>query len=527
MQEQRTNTVQTRSNHAISDHLLMRFLLPLGLVLAVMAILFTGQMYTHQADMATARLHRTEQGIRDLYRDGIEYQAKMLGAVMETISKNQALRDALGAQDQQRLLAASLPLFTKLRDKFGITHFYFSNPQRINILRVHQPQRYGDRIDRYTTLRAEQHEQTAYGVELGPLGTFTLRLVQPWYQQQGGERRLLGFVELGVEIDHILRTMQATLGMDMYLTVSKRYLQRGPWEIGMRMLGRQADWDLMEDMVLNNQASSSLPGELGRNIQQASNNQRHGGLSVIEGEKSYQALFVPLIDAGERQVGYIIAKVDVSKETHALHRAILIGSGFSLLAGGTLMILFFIWTRRIEAELAHSRAQLEILASHDGLTGLQNHRTFHHNLQEELQRAGRYQHDLVMLMLDIDHFKRVNDTYGHLAGDAVLKALAHRVLAETRNVDSVYRYGGEEIAILMPETHTAEAADIAQRIRRTIENHNFVLNEQQTINLTVSIGVASFPQQASSGDELVNAADQALYSAKQAGRNQVRVWTAG
>lgn len=501
----------------------MRFLLPLGLVLLVTATLFVGQMYQHQHEMGIAALNRLQSAVKDLYQDGIEYQDSMLGAVMEAISRNEALRDGLAARDRDKLLASSAALFTELRSKFGITHFYFTGPDRINILRVHQPQRYGDLIDRFTMLGAEHSGTTSYGVELGPLGTFTLRLVQPWYRGEGAERQLIGYVELGVEIDHILRTMQDTLGIKVYLVVAKRYLKRSSWESGMRMLGRTANWDQFNDVVLNAQAGNSLPMPLEKNLRQSVGDSQPEMLPIFEGKKNFRALFIPLKDAGERQVGYIIAMTDVSKATRALHHAIMIGSTFVLLAGGLLMILFFMWIRRIEFELADNRKQLQMLATHDGLTGLCNHRMFHLSLSQELQRARRFKHTLSMLMIDIDNFKQVNDNFGHIAGDSVLKELAQRIQRETRMVDSVYRYGGEEITLLLPETSPNDAKDIAERIRNVIERRPFTLGKNRTLQVTVSVGVASFPDHTNSPDELLSAADQALYQAKEGGRNQVRI----
>jgi diguanylate cyclase (GGDEF)-like protein len=149
---------------------------------------------------------------------------------------------------------------------------------------------------------------------------------------------------------------------------------------------------------------------------------------------------------------------------------------------------------------------------------------FHYSLAQEEQRARRYTRPLAMLMLDIDHFKLVNDRYGHLAGDDVLRELSQRIEGETRSVDSVYRYGGEEIAILLPETHSAEARELAERVRRAIERHPFAVARGQTTQVTISIGVAVFPDHADSPDALVAAADQALYLAKESGRNQVCVY---
>ncbi len=171
---------------------------------------------------------------------------------------------------------------------------------------------------------------------------------------------------------------------------------------------------------------------------------------------------------------------------------------------------------RLEAD----QAALAELATHDGLTGLYNHRTFYALLADELARAQRFSRPLSLLMLDIDHFKRVNDTHGHLAGDAVLKALGKLLHREVRGIDRVCRYGGEEITVILPETDIDAAAHVAERLRAAVEAQPFDANSEP-IRLTVSIGVASFPAHADSAETLVAAADAALYAAKRGGRNLV------
>lgn len=171
--------------------------------------------------------------------------------------------------------------------------------------------------------------------------------------------------------------------------------------------------------------------------------------------------------------------------------------------------------------LAKVQAELEDLSIHDGLTGLYNFREFHRQLAEETERSWRYGHSLSLLMLDIDHFKSVNDSFGHLAGDEVLRALAARVRRECRPADRIARYGGEEFTILLPETGASGAQAMAERIRETLANYAIPLEPGPTVNLTVSIGVAAYPEDSDSAEKLIGAADQALYAAKRAGRNRV------
>jgi len=171
--------------------------------------------------------------------------------------------------------------------------------------------------------------------------------------------------------------------------------------------------------------------------------------------------------------------------------------------------------------LAKVQAELEDLSIHDGLTGLYNFREFYRQMAEEVERSWRYGHSFSLLMVDIDHFKSVNDTFGHLAGDEVLRVLAVRIHQEVRPADRIARYGGEELVIILPETRASGAVAMAERVRDTIASHPIPLGPGQTVSLTVSIGVSAYPEDADSAERLIVAADRALYAAKDAGRNRV------
>ena len=172
--------------------------------------------------------------------------------------------------------------------------------------------------------------------------------------------------------------------------------------------------------------------------------------------------------------------------------------------------------------LAQSQAALKTLSIHDDLTGLYNYREFRCRLAGEMERAWRYDLTFSLLLLDIDHFKALNDTHGHLAGNAALQSLAALLRREVRPADHVARYGGEEFAILLPETTLAGALRTAERFRAMIASHTIPLDSGQAVSLTVSIGVATCPTNALSENELIATADQAMYAAKNGGRNRVR-----
>jgi diguanylate cyclase (GGDEF)-like protein len=163
--------------------------------------------------------------------------------------------------------------------------------------------------------------------------------------------------------------------------------------------------------------------------------------------------------------------------------------------------------------------QAERLATTDGLTGLLNHRTFQARLDEHLARAERYGKALSLLLCDIDHFKSVNDTHGHPAGDEVLRGVARTLGREARQTDLVARYGGEEFALVMPETDAAGALVIAERIRERVERTGFETG-RGPLRVTLSLGLATFPGDGARRGEIVERADACLYQAKRSGRNR-------
>ncbi|MCB8932321.1 MAG: GGDEF domain-containing protein [Chthonomonadaceae bacterium] len=171
---------------------------------------------------------------------------------------------------------------------------------------------------------------------------------------------------------------------------------------------------------------------------------------------------------------------------------------------------------RSQIELVEANRTLSELATRDGLTGLKNHRAFRERLEAELAHAITRHEPMTVLMLDVDHFKQYNDTFGHPAGDELLRQLAHLLVEHCRPRDMVARYGGEEFAFILPATTQEEGRAIAERLRSTVERSTW-----PNRSVTVSIGVAVSSAVPASGDALVQRADRALYCAKQQGRNRV------
>ena len=189
-------------------------------------------------------------------------------------------------------------------------------------------------------------------------------------------------------------------------------------------------------------------------------------------------------------------------------------------------VIGYLVTLRDITEQKRTEARLQRLAQTDYLTDIFNRRAFFELAAPEMERTRRYRHSLAFILIDVDNFKKVNDTYGHLVGDRVLQNLARACLRSLREVDRLARYGGEEFIVMLPETDAPGACRSAERLRQMIEESE-VSTHQGPVRITASLGVAVFQPDSNhiTIDRLLGQADQALYQAKQAGRNQVCLWS--
>ncbi len=220
-------------------------------------------------------------------------------------------------------------------------------------------------------------------------------------------------------------------------------------------------------------------------------------------------------------VAYGVGKAKVLRDWQ--WRAFELGVGYF-----TLLILAVLaarahWTIRLQRdELMASRVALQELATHDPLTGLYNRRFLDVVIQRELARSQRDGKPLAVIMLDLDHFKKVNDDYSYAAGDEVLKTLARLLTKDARKSDLICRYGGEEFVAIMPNMATTQALDRVESWRKQLEETQ-VVHHDAKIHVTMSVGIAVFPEHGISSDLLLARADEMLYKSKQEGRNRISV----
>lgn len=244
-------------------------------------------------------------------------------------------------------------------------------------------------------------------------------------------------------------------------------------------------------------------------------------------EKTWQALTHP--DDLESDLALAQEILDGIRDSYDMEKRYFHKSGhviWILLSGSAVrdaagQVIYFIAQIQDITERKTLLEKLELQANRDYLTGLSNRRHFLEQGEIELSRAKRYGNALSIFMLDIDHFKKINDTHGHKAGDLVLQKLSTVCQQTLRTVDIVGRIGGEEFAVLLPETDAGQAAEVGERLRENIANSNVILDAGLPLQFTVSIGIATLKDNSINLDMLLNLADQALYDAKNSGRNRV------
>jgi diguanylate cyclase (GGDEF)-like protein len=230
-------------------------------------------------------------------------------------------------------------------------------------------------------------------------------------------------------------------------------------------------------------------------------------------------IFITALDYDENQVfrGYDVGAVDYLCKPINVHILIRKVSFFLKLYHQRLNL------NEAKEELKKQKGILEKLASHDELTGLLNRRSLNITLRHEFARCQRYHTDLALLVMDLDHFKKINDKHGHGFGDFVLKSFADRLINSIREADFAFRFGGEEFIILLPQTDIKGAIIFAERFRERNSREEFV-SPTEKAQVTVSIGVSSFRKyQPKAQNDLVAIADKALYRAKENGRNRMEI----
>nr|WP_186338892.1 diguanylate cyclase [Mariprofundus sp. NF] len=333
-----------------------RILLPLfivGWVIFAIAGYFLNTVETRQRHEA---VQQQAESLQSHLQSALKSKSDAMATSLDFIARDSQLVAALKSADRQQLLVLASPLYERLNKQDNITHFYFHDAARRNILRVHKPEKYGDVINRFTALGAEKSGSLFSGLELGPLGTFTLRSVLPVFEKG----QLIGYIELGQEIDRIIEQTHHMFNVELLLLIDKQYLVQRNWEEGMRMLGRSFDWQMLSSSVIVSQSLDQLPTTLLNRVDRG----RSGGADQVRDDigmdgQNYWSATILIDDAGGRGVASLVMLHDMTAIMESSKAEMYWFFALSAVISWSLFALFWVVLGRFEQELTSARRELQ------------------------------------------------------------------------------------------------------------------------------------------------------------------------
>jgi len=358
------------------------FIWPFAIVLIFILGAFVATAYYLEVRVRDRALSERVAAVGKLVDQKLGKDTNLMQAVLRTMMGNPAIETAFANRDRVALMREAGPLFETLRADHRITHLYFNGPDLVNVLRAHSQQEYGDVIDRATTTQARDQGVAVHGLELGPLGTLTLRLVMPWRRSND----VLGYLEIGEEIEYLVQEIRDSLSVDLFVMVDKRFLLPQQWQQGLALLGREGKWDRFDTQVMVAQTTPQVPAALNDS---ALGSLRGGATEVFEdGNRALHLAMLPLADARGRRIGDLVVMRDITALQGTFQRSVLAVTLLSLLSGAGVLALFYFSLERVEQDYQRQ-----------------------HDLEHQLLRLGT-EHKL---MLQIEKLSALGTMVGEIA----------------------------------------------------------------------------------------------------------------
>lgn len=318
------------------------------------------------------------------YKIIVNQQISGMAMALHPIAVDKAVIQGLREGDSDRLLRNWKGVFETMKKENHLTHFYFFDKNRICLLRVHNPSKKGDLINRFTALEAEWTRKTASGIEIGPLGTLTLRVVQPVFEG----KELIGYIELGKEIEDILQTLHNRTSGELAVIIRKEHLTRPLWEEGMGLLDREADWNQLPEDAVIYASQGKLPNvfvQLAKGHSAEHYSHKNIDQEVRYAEKAWRVSMVPLKDASGKEIGDLMIMSDVSGENSEFIRFVISNALSGTVTIGLILGFIFVLLRRTDASIHAQQANLQEAEERFEQLALQSH-TF----VWEIDSQGKY-----------------------------------------------------------------------------------------------------------------------------------------
>ncbi|MCC6658576.1 MAG: histidine kinase [Rhodocyclaceae bacterium] len=321
-----------------------RFIGPFALMLVFVMGVFAAAIYRIEASIRDRDLAERSAAVVKLFAQKLDKDTNKMMATLRALMINEALIEAFRRQDRGALAQQGGGLFRELSAEHKITHLYFIRPDLVSLFRFHSPAVFGDEIHRVTMLKAREGQQPAHGLELGPMGTLTLRLVAPWRQ----DGKLLGYLEVGEEIEHLIDEIRDSLGIDLLVLADKSFMTLDQWRRGMALLQRHGSWERFDSHAVLAQTARELPAGLDEPLLQRL--LAGGTAEVHERGRSIHLASVPINDAGGRHLGDLVVMRDITALESTFQWSMIAVILISLLAAGGVLGVFFLALERVERD---------------------------------------------------------------------------------------------------------------------------------------------------------------------------------
>ncbi|MDI3324246.1 diguanylate cyclase [Pontibacterium granulatum] len=484
--------------------------------------------YTNMSQLAT--FVATDPNVRDLFARSVEAVAEEGGGA----------GGPQAAALRQRLYNAVAPSWRKMTEQYSVRQLHFHlGPGSTSFLRVHKPEKYGDNMDqlRHMVVDVNQQQVPKTGLELGRVYS-GLRGIVPVYDNSTPPQHI-GALEAGTSYRDIIQLLSKTIDADVAVLFREDRVEAATWQRPDEILRSNCGCFVeatssmtLVDILARLQLSDYRTGPEAFSVHsELINTGNHTFALTHFGIQDY----IGTRDTAVVPVGRVLIWHDAAPLVATLNHntqanIILAIAGFILVE----LLLYFginLTHRRLRqqirkrtTEIRALNEQLTLQANSDVLTGLANRRAMMDKLDQEFAHAAREQRPLCVLMIDLDHFKQINDTFGHATGDKVLAATGRYLQNSCRNYDLAARYGGEEFCIILPDTTQQGARTVADKILQELPKAaGFTTPDGDNRAVTCSIGICE-NRYSKNSQRLLSLADAALYAAKQQGRNRAVVY---
>ncbi|HIJ66443.1 MAG TPA: PAS domain S-box protein [Candidatus Hydrogenedentes bacterium] len=344
-----------------------RILAPLMLAFVALLAGFVLLAYAFQHQRIEDDLLSKSRHTQGLLENECGEEVRLMTSALEVFQGSPELRQAWQARNRKRLLAATQPIWEKLRPEHHVARFSFHTPERVCFLRAHDPGRHGDVIDRFTLVQAGQTGETVSGIDVTPSGVLCLRVVVPW--RNGGN--IMGYIELGEDIGHIPREIHEILGVEVAVALNKRFLDQALWKARVPNHEQPGKWEQFPDLALAGQTFPQTPAELARWLERPQQERLGKRIDASLGPRLFRGLYVPLFDAGGQEIGGYIVFEDITARVAMLRRTVLSVAGLCIGIGVALFALFYTILGQIDVHVqaTHQRALQESRAREEARAG--------------------------------------------------------------------------------------------------------------------------------------------------------------